>query len=178
MAPLTPFGPHLFLLGVLSTQIFRVSISLKAILTFVFLTAALAANAQETVLLSFNGTVLHSFNNDQTDGLHPTTGLTLDAAGNLYGVTAGGGTNGGGTVYQMTPQSGGKWIEKVIHNFIATGTTGINPIGRLTFDAGGNLFGSASWGGIHGEGTVFEMKRKGGTWIERDLYSFNNNGVD
>jgi uncharacterized repeat protein (TIGR03803 family) len=123
-------------------------------------------------------TVLHSFTSDQIDGVHPNTGLILDAAGNLYGVTESGGTTGAGTVYQMTPQSGGKWIERIIHNFSATGTAGINPVGKLTFDAAGNLFGGTSWGGIYGEGTVFEMKRKGGMWIERDLYSFNHNGVD
>jgi uncharacterized repeat protein (TIGR03803 family) len=40
------------------------------------------------------------------------------------------------------------------------------------------LYGTSYWGGLHGAGTIFEMKRKAGIWSERELYSFNNDGVD
>ena len=48
-------------------------------------------------------TVLHAFQGT-TDGLWPYWGVTLDAAGNLYGVTATGGAYCGcGTVFKITP---------------------------------------------------------------------------
>lgn len=53
-------------------------------------------------------TVLHSFTGG-TDGAFPWAGLTTDAAGNLYGVTAGGGDincfppEGCGVVFKITP---------------------------------------------------------------------------
>jgi uncharacterized repeat protein (TIGR03803 family) len=37
------------------------------------------------------------------DGQNPDAGLMRDAAGNLYGTTAGGGADGFGTVYELTP---------------------------------------------------------------------------
>lgn len=52
-------------------------------------------------------TVLHSFCSGGfpcADGQQPTTGVVLDAAGNLYGTTAGGGANFFGVVYKITPQ--------------------------------------------------------------------------
>jgi uncharacterized repeat protein (TIGR03803 family) len=48
-------------------------------------------------------TVLHAFT-DGIDGGYPTGGITLDAAGNLYGVTEGGGNYGRGVAFRITPQ--------------------------------------------------------------------------
>jgi uncharacterized repeat protein (TIGR03803 family) len=45
--------------------------------------------------------VLHTFMN--TDGTLPYSSLTFDAHGNLYGTTLGGGTYGGGVVFEITP---------------------------------------------------------------------------
>ena len=48
-----------------------------------------------------NLTVLHSFTN--ADGDVPNTGVTRDAAGNLYGTTYYGGAYGKGTVFEIKP---------------------------------------------------------------------------
>jgi uncharacterized repeat protein (TIGR03803 family) len=45
--------------------------------------------------------VLHSFN-ASTDGGYPYAGLMIDASGNLYGTTAGGGSSSDGTVFEIT----------------------------------------------------------------------------
>jgi uncharacterized repeat protein (TIGR03803 family) len=45
-------------------------------------------------------TVLHSFN-ESTDGGEPTTGVTSDAHGNLYGTAQNGGASGNGTVFEV-----------------------------------------------------------------------------
>jgi uncharacterized repeat protein (TIGR03803 family) len=51
---------------------------------------------------SVKETVLHSFTG-AADGANPDTALILDAAGNLYGATASGGTSGFGTVFKLAP---------------------------------------------------------------------------
>jgi len=60
----------------------------NAIVTLVFAFAALCAQstaAQETVIYGFSGS---------PDGSAPYGGLIMDAAGNLYGTTSGGGGEG------------------------------------------------------------------------------------
>ena len=123
--------------------------------------------------------VLHNFNSDGTDGFFPSAGLVLDAAGNLYGTTLGGGTSNRGTVFELTPAAGGGWTEQVLHNFNLDGTDGYYPLAGLIFDAAGDLYGTTSSGGAYGYGTVFELTpAAGGTWTEKVLHSFNNEGTD
>ena len=47
-------------------------------------------------------TVLYSFG-VPPDGVNPSSGLVMDASGNLYGTTSTGGGNGLGTVFRITP---------------------------------------------------------------------------
>jgi uncharacterized repeat protein (TIGR03803 family) len=118
--------------------------------------------------------VLHSFNLDGTDGYSPISSVTLDVAGNLYGATNAGGSNGAGTVYKLTPTGDGSWTETVLHNF-GIGTDGALPSSGLTFDTAGNLYGTTFVGGAPGYGTVFELLPDGsGGWTEQILYSFRN----
>lgn len=37
------------------------------------------------------------------DGAHPNAGLIMDGKGNLYGTSTGGGADGYGTVFKLTP---------------------------------------------------------------------------
>jgi uncharacterized repeat protein (TIGR03803 family) len=63
-------------------------------------------NGQGTVFeLSPTGEekILYTFGSQAGDGNTPIGGLVLDTAGNLYGVTAYGGANGFGTVFEITP---------------------------------------------------------------------------
>ena len=53
--------------------------------------------------------------NSSTDGRYPV-GLTMQS-GNLYGTTYEGGTIGGGTVFELMPQSDGSWKEEVLYSF-------------------------------------------------------------
>jgi uncharacterized repeat protein (TIGR03803 family) len=118
-------------------------------------------------------TVLHSFDDNGTEGIEPVASLILDSAGNLYGTTQQGGIHGDGTVVELSPRQGGGWTETVLHSF-GRGTDGISPNAGLIFDAAGNLYGTTQQGGIHGWGTAFELSpRQGGGWIETVLHSFN-----
>lgn len=123
-------------------------------------------------------TVLYSFKNDGTDGNTPLSGLIFDQAGNLYGTTAGGGAKGNyGTVFQLTPNSGGTWTENVLHSFDVS--DGYEPYtGNLIFDQSGNLYGGTNLGGLYGNGVVFQLIPNGdGTWTENVLYSFGTEGT-
>jgi hypothetical protein len=46
-------------------------------------------------------TILYSFDNNGSDPYFPSSGLTLDASGNLYGTTSAGGASGGGSVFEI-----------------------------------------------------------------------------
>jgi uncharacterized repeat protein (TIGR03803 family) len=120
--------------------------------------------------------VLHDFGND-ADGNSPSAGVIMDAAGNLYGTTAGGGAYTGGTVFELSPAAGGGWTEQILYSF-ANIPDGSTPYACLTFDSAGNLYGTTYYGGIYGGGTVFELSPvAGGGWTEQVLHSFGN-GTD
>jgi uncharacterized repeat protein (TIGR03803 family) len=125
--------------------------------------------------------VLHRFQGNGTDGVVPYSNVIFDTAGNLYGTTTAGGAFGYGTVYELIPQAGGTWAEKILHSFDPnTGTDGYTPYAGLILDAAGNLYGTTTSGGTNFHyGTVFELKRNaGGGWTEKILHDFNENGAD
>ncbi len=115
-------------------------------------------------------TVLHAFAGGN-DGSGPNANLVFDAAGNIYGTTAGGGEHGYGTVFQAT-RSGGSWTETVLHSF--NPPDGINPTAGVILDSAGNLYGTTVAGGAHNWGTVFELTHSGSGWTEQVLYTFTN----
>jgi uncharacterized repeat protein (TIGR03803 family) len=115
--------------------------------------------------------VLHSFGNGK-DGEGPYVGLVFDGHGNLYGTTYAGGADGLGTVFELTPEAGGKWAEKVLHSF-GHGTDGASPYAGLITDAAGDLYGTTYGGGAGGLGTVFELTSSGAKWAEKVLHSFS-----
>lgn len=118
-------------------------------------------------------TILHAFTGG-ADGGNPITPLLLDKAGNLYGVTYGGGdpscTGGCGVVFRLN--SVGK--ETILYTFTGGGD-GVGP-STLLRDASGNLYGSTRGGGDincnrGGCGTVFKLDKIGKKTI---LYSFTD----
>jgi TonB family protein len=117
--------------------------------------------------------VLHTFNKNGMEGYRPAS-LILDAAGNLYGTTSGGGAYGLGAAFELTPTKGGSSTEKVLHNFSPSGEGGTVAI----IDAAGNLYGTSCKGG-YSSGMVFELTpTKDGNWTEKMLYSFSKEGAD
>jgi len=106
--------------------------------------------------LARNGqlTVLHTFKGGK-DGATPQPGLLLDAAGNLYGATASGGTSENGTVFQISRNR--KYT--IRHRF--TGEDGKTPNGGLVIDPAGTIFGATQAGGADALGTVFAMSSSG-----------------
>lgn len=92
----------------------------------------------------------------------PTSGaegpLIMDAAGNLYGVSQFGGTNGVGNVYKLSP-SGGGYAYTDLYDFTGL-ADGALPDGNLVMDSNGNLYGTTCCGGgSRGDlgGVIFEI---------------------
>jgi len=85
---------------------------------------------------------LHSFKG-YPDGQNPNAALIFDAAGNLYGTTAGGGASSScscGTVFRLKPPASGRqWTEEVLHSF--TDMPGYSPNAGLVLDSANNLYG-------------------------------------
>jgi uncharacterized repeat protein (TIGR03803 family) len=91
------------------------------------------------------------------DGASPVAGLVIDSAGNLYGTTEQGGTDGDGVVFKLS-QSGNQWTESVVHSF--DGTHGGGPNAALILDKQ-ILFGTTGFGGVNGNGVVFGLTAGG-----------------
>ena len=104
-----------------------------------------------------------------SDGAHPLCTLITDQSGNLYGTTSGGGSNGRGTVFEISPSNGG-WSFKTIYTF-QSGNDG--SYSGLVIDPSGNLYGTQHTGGAFNVGDIFELSPSNGVWIYTDLHDFS-----
>jgi uncharacterized repeat protein (TIGR03803 family) len=111
------------------------------------LTLGMNGKWTEKVLYSFEG---------GSDGNAPRAGVTLDAAGNVYGTTSLGGPDNLGTVFELAaPVGKGDYTEEILWSF--NGTDGSLPYASLILDSADNLYGTASTGGSGEAGVVFEV---------------------
>jgi len=111
--------------------------------------------------------VIHSFEGGK-DGAVAEGTLIFDPTGSLYGTTYRGGAHGYGTVFKLTPGTGGAWTKTVLHQFKG-GKDGANPFGGVVFDTAGNLYGPTHGG----DGTVFKLvPNSKGEWTEQMLHRF------
>jgi len=101
-----------------------------------------------------NFVALHEFNGT-SDGRNPEAKPLRDAAGNLYGTTFAGGSNGEGTVYKIDSTG----TESVLFTFSVTVSGGF-PASSLIQDQAGTLYGTAD-GGPGGAGVVFKISPQG-----------------
>jgi hypothetical protein len=110
--------------------------------------------------------VLHRF--AKKDGASPASGLTPDVNGAFYGTGASGGPeNGIGVVFHLGRTKKGGWKETVLYSFQGR-NDGRNPLGPLTLDSTGVLFGTASVGQDYG--LFFRFKPNGKVY--KVLYNF------
>jgi uncharacterized repeat protein (TIGR03803 family) len=113
--------------------------------------------------------VLHTFG-AAGDGNSPWAQMLEDKSGNLYGTTIYGGSEGYGSVYELS-QSSGKWTETVLYSFQGTANDRQGPISALLMDHAGNLYGSTFWGGQKQNGTIFELSSSNGVWAESSVFA-------
>lgn len=133
---------------------------------------------------SWSESVLYNFTGG-SDGGMPFASLIFDPAGNLYGTAMYGGGGscltgvqpGCGVVFELTPNGGGSWTERVLYGF-PEGRDGAYPGSPLIFDSKGNLYGTTDYGGYFrknrfGWGVVFELTpNSNGSWTETVLHKF------
>lgn len=142
-----------------SNKPFKITVALVAATLMGAMATPLAAANNEIVIYAFpNG----------SDGGYPSADLLADSAGNLYGTTLGGGAQGLGTVFELSPIEGG-WSEQVLYSFQSGDGA---PSSGVIADAAGNLYGETSNGGADNAGTVYELTLNRGAWTKTTLYSF------
>jgi uncharacterized repeat protein (TIGR03803 family) len=100
-----------------------------------------------TTLASFTG----------SNGEHPERGVTIDAAGDLFGTTYDDGADNDGIVFEVVKSTGA-----LLTLATFTGANGANPLSDLVIDAAGDLFGTTELGGADNGGTVFEIAKSTG----------------
>jgi len=119
-------------------------------------------------------TTLHSFKGG-SDGRWATGGLVLDAQGNVYGSTLGGGTAhknpGYGAIYEVSASG----AETILYSFERAedgkSPGGTGPNGSLVRDSQGNFYGTTASGGANrNAGTAFKVSPSG---TETVLHSFS-----
>lgn len=115
-------------------------------------------------------TILASFSRTGPEGGFIQAGLITDAVGNLYGATSGGGSGGGGTVFEVSPSANG-WVLQLLYSF--SGDNYWGPAGNMVMDPEGNLYGTTVKDGAYGAGSIFELTPSSdGLWNYSTLYNF------
>jgi len=127
-------------------------------------------------------TVIYRFRNG-ADGNAPTGSMVFDQHGNLFGVTALGGSTFAGTVFEVSPPqtAGEPWVHRVLLSFTNDGPNGFLPQGGPVLDAAGALYGTTLFGGTFtnfcqsGCGVVYRLvpSRPGGNYVQQVLLRFN-----
>jgi uncharacterized repeat protein (TIGR03803 family) len=102
------------------------------------------------------------FTNLYSFGGHPYAGVVQGSDGGLYGTTSDGGTNNSGTVFKINPD-GTRFTtlytfsaRGIVNNYYTTNSDGAIPQASLIL-VGNTLYGTTTYGGIYGYGTVFRL---------------------
>ena len=117
---------------------------------------------------SWAETIVHSFEN-LGDGATPYAGLISGPSGSLFGAATGGGTRGGGTVFQLT-SSGGKWTFSVLTSIPGWSISG--SFRNLMFDGANTIYATTHCDGADYSGTVYKLALINGKWVYTLLYTF------
>lgn len=102
-----------------------------------------------------------------SSGSFPIGSLVQASNGNFYSTTQNGGSYGEGTIYQVTTGL----AVTVLHNFGAVFGDCTYPGAGMVLGTDGKYYSSASDGGGHGDGCLFNTTTSG---TYTGLYSFNN----
>lgn len=117
---------------------------------------------------------------------NPVGQLAMDKTGNLYGVTQSGGSNYGGTVFELLKpvNAATPWQYLVLHHFGSAGD-GWHPVAGVTIGSDGTLYGTTPSGLVPPDGsptfgTAYSLTPPGEgktVWKETILHTFMN-GTD
>jgi hypothetical protein len=128
-------------------------------------------------------TIIHNFTGQQDGGV-PTTGLAIDAAGNLYGTTRQGGqTQGGscpgygcGIAFKMTKRDGNWLLTPLCDNCM----TGSLPSSRPAIAPNGIFYGTTLYRGVFDQGVLYQLQPPRSDSVNMELHTgfsgFNRDG--
>jgi uncharacterized repeat protein (TIGR03803 family) len=125
--------------------------------------------------------ILYKFPASGANGQGPSSGLTMDAGGALYGATS----LGIGAVYRLAPQDSDAtmWKQTVLARFPFDKAGG--PEGGVLIGPGGVLYGTLAYGAHQALGTVYKLAPPAGgsgPWPQTVLYAISpkpkGGGVD
>jgi uncharacterized repeat protein (TIGR03803 family) len=120
-----------------------------------------------------NETILHNFAGGQFDGAYPDYGhLTMDEAGNLYGLAAGSRSIAKGVLYKLSK----KGTFTILHSFAGGKSDGCTPLGTVAMDKAGNFYGTTNGCGSHNYGTVWRVSRSGKETILHNFAGYPSDG--
>lgn len=135
---------------------------------------------------SWTETTLYTFT-DGSDGGAPNTPI-LDSAGDIYVAASQGGLTCGiayygasepcGTIFELSPTTGGGWRGSTLYEFAPGPTDGAFPYAGLVTDNVGNFYGTTEGGGASGDGAVYKVSSSKGKWVSSLLYSFTGTDGD
>lgn len=96
-------------------------------------------------------TCTHLFDFSQAFGYSPAGALFETPSGSLIGATYNGGFNDSGVIYEYDLA-----LDTCYKRFDFTGSNGMNPSGSLVSASGSKLLGLTSYGGVNGNGVLYE----------------------
>lgn len=121
-------------------------------------------------------TTIYDFPNGVVTGDEPNSKLLVGQNGTLYGTAGGGGSDGYGVVFSLTPpaQAGLPWTETILDNFGPSNwAQGETPNSLMAYH--GVLYGTTAYAGNSGQGTAFSLTppaTPSGAWSVAVLHSF------
>jgi uncharacterized repeat protein (TIGR03803 family) len=100
--------------------------------------------------------------NGEENGSYPISAIMKASNGKLYGMTALGGINDAGVIFEWDPDSD-TYTKKFDFNFI----DGYYPLGSMMQADNGKLYGVTQYGGLMGAGVFFEFDPANGTFTKK-----------
>jgi uncharacterized repeat protein (TIGR03803 family) len=107
-----------------------------------------------------------------TNGSSPRGSLILATDGNLYGMTASGGTSNNGALFQYSYST-----NALIKKTDFTALIGCSPFGSLTQSLNGKMYGVTFYGGPFGVGTIIEFNIATAFCIKKQNFGGLTNGT-
>ena len=142
------------ILSVNASRASTAALAMAVVLTLTILCTKSAQGQTYRVIYNFIG---------GTAGYAPKAGLTMDAAGNLYGTTSDNYSfdrplSPMGTAFRLTTK-GTDWVFSQLYRFGSPGD-GASPNAGVVFGPDGNFYGTTYVGGASGFGTVFSLSSR------------------
>ncbi|MGB8169123.1 MAG: choice-of-anchor tandem repeat GloVer-containing protein, partial [Chthoniobacteraceae bacterium] len=118
-----------------------------------------------------NTLAMFSGNGATNKGSYPESALVIGQDGKFYGTTFSGGTNGAGTIFNIT--TAGTLTTLASFTGKAGDAKGATPESALVLATNGSFYGTTFRGGTNDVGTIFKLTTTGATPVLSTLFEFS-----